>query len=700
MKQTNLVLNNKDLSSLQSYLDDKDYVAFDIETTGLDRNTSEIIGVSVCAEEHISYYVVLSKWNKELNKLEYLETNETIEAFLKSLLPKKLIMHNGIFDTSMVEARYSIKLIDSLFHDTMLSGHLLDENSKIGLKDRSEQIFGADSKIEQTQMKNSALSNGAKLTKKQYELYKADYELIGHYGAKDALLTLRLFYHDVTQLFEQGLDAFFYEQEVMPLCKGPTYDLNTVGLKVDTFKLTTLKSQLEAECAQLKAFIEAETLPYVKSKYPGTGKTNRFNIGSSKQLSWLLYEVLKLEFVGLTEEGKDLCKHLTFKTPYAPHTKRQFIELVRSHKGQTWQNSKFKVKKITDPWNYISCGKESLEKVKIRYKWAASLLEYSKSLKLLKTYVDGILSRITYGVINPSFKQAGTTSGRYSSSNPNFQNLPRKDKRIKNCIVARDGKVFVGADYSQLEPRVFASFSNDYRLLKCFEDGDDFYSVIGTEVFNKSDCSLKKDDENSFAKQYPSLRDISKVIGLSATYGTTAPKLAPALNKSIQEAQQILDDYFLKFDSVQEFMKSCHTQAVDKGVVYSLFGRPRRIPYATTIPEMYGNTEHSKLPYLARNSLNLAVNHTIQSTAASIMNRAAIKCKELCRQKEINNVLWKEVKIVMQVHDELILEGPANLADEMSKILKSSMENTVKLPKVALIADPVSGTNLSDLKIS
>jgi DNA polymerase-1 len=294
--------------------------------------------------------------------------------------------------------------------------------------------------------------------------------------------------------------------------------------------------------------------------------------------------------------------------------------------------------------------------------------------------------------------QIGTTSGRYSSKMPNFQNLPRDDKRVKSCIVARPGKVFIGSDYSQLEPRVFASFSGDERLLACFENGDDFYSVIGASVFGVKGCSLKKDDKDSFAKKYPEYRQISKAISLSATYGTTAGKMAQVLNKSQDEAQGIIDDYFESFPSVKQLMLKAHNDAKANGRVTNLFGRPRRMPDALMIGRLFGKTAHADLPYEYRNVLNLAINHTIQSTGASIMNRAAIAFHTNCKLLSQYDPKWKEVRIIMQVHDEIIAEGPEELRTQMIEVLKDAMENTVILPGVKLIADPVAGKRISDLK--
>ncbi len=691
-----------ELKVLTDLLGTEEYWSFDTETSGVTKD-AEIIGFSVAASSEVGYYVIMQEWDVTTKVLVTVIDPREVVNFFKVLKIRKLVMHNGPFDCRMVYNNFGIQLIDSLHTDTMILAHLVDENRQVGLKELGVSIYGKDASKEQHEMKESVSRNGGELTKANYELYKADSELLARYGAKDAILTINLFYHLMEDLYAQGLDKFFYEDESMPLLKGPTYQLNDTGLKVDHEKLQDLKKVLEVECMEAKAYIHAEIFEYVKHKYPGTGKTNVFNIGASKQLAWLLFIQLGNPFNTLTKGGRDACKALGLKLPYTLAAKREFIEQVTASKDRVYAepviNKKTgklgKPKKFQDPWQYMACGKESLGQLATKYKWVARLLEYSKNLKLLNTYVEGIQSRMRYNVIHPSFLQHGTTSGRYSSKQPNFQNLPRDDKRIKSCIIARPGKVFVGADYSQLEPRVFASFSKDERLLASFKSGDDFYSVIGAEVFEKYDCSLKKDDASSFAKLHPTLRNISKVVALSSTYGTTAPKMAPTIGKSINDAQDIIDNYFEKFPSVKALMLESHEMAKTDGKVYNLFGRPRRIPLAMNIPK---KTRHAELPYEARNILNLAINHRIQSTGASIMNRAAIAVYKYCKDLEAEDKAWADVKLVLQVHDELILEGPEHLANEMVIVLKHAMETTTTLPGVDLIAEPKVAYNLADLK--
>jgi len=692
--------------ALTEYLKDKEYVAVDTETTGVNEE-SKVIGLSISAELNVGYYVVFAYWDTESQSLIELETCQGARRFLIDLgMRCSLIMHNAIFDCNMLRNNFGVDVMPALHTDTMILAHLLNENRHNGLKELGVTFFGDDATTEQKLMKESVAKNGGQLTKAHYELYKADCDLIARYGAKDTILTLKLFWVLLEQLYEEGLDKFFYEDESMPMLKSATYDLNRYGLKVDTDKLQRLKGELEAECFKQKAFIYKEITPLVKDEYPGTNKKNTFNIGSSKQLSWLLFAKLEEPFSILTKEGRNVCKALGLKLPYTNVAKREFIYTVGLIKGEVYAEAGYnpktkkatRPKKIGDAWNYLSSDKGSLKKYANKYKWVETYLEYNRNLKLLNTYVNGIQEKLQYGTIRPQFLQHGTTSGRYSSKQPNFQNLPRDDKRVKACIVARPGFVLVGADYSQLEPRVFASFSQDSRLMACFENGDDFYSVIGAEVFNTPRCSMKKDDKDSFAKKYPEYRTIAKTIALSVTYGTTAPKLSPVLDKSIQEAQEIIDNYFESFPSIKTLMLDSHTEAKKHGRVTNLYGRPRRMPEAKNIESVCGQTPHNELPYVFRNILNLSVNHRIQSTGASIVNRSAIAFKNACRLLAEEDILWRDVHLVLQVHDELVVEGPESLATDIVRVLQDAMENTVSLPGVKLVAEPKVAKNLADLK--
>ena len=234
-------------------------------------------------------------------------------------------MHNAIFDCAKTTRNFGVELMPSLHADTMVMAHLVDENSSIGLKELSTKLWGDSAKQEQEEMKASIEKNGGRCTEKNYELYKADSELIAKYGAKDTILTLKLFNHLSKTLRKQKLEDFFYKEESMPLLKGPTYEMNTTGLQVDFQALLETKQELEKEIANAKVFIYDNIKDYVIGKYPGTNKKNTFNITSNAQLAWLIYGVLGLEFGTLTKEGKIVCRALGMaQLPYTAYQKKQF----------------------------------------------------------------------------------------------------------------------------------------------------------------------------------------------------------------------------------------------------------------------------------------------------------------------------------------------------------------------------------------
>jgi DNA polymerase I-like protein with 3'-5' exonuclease and polymerase domains len=725
----------EELERVKEYLANPefDFVAFDTETTGVEKD-SEIIGYSISCEVGVGIYVLLAEWvvdneqkpcphcppvqftksgkpkkNQKKCKVckglgfEILDKGKLVRhpelkaasrPLIESLLNKRMIMHNGIFDCEVVNREFGVQLLPALHTDTQELAHVLNENESAGLKEVASRLYGEDATAEKEAMKASVIANGGIWQEKRggiKEMYKADPDLIALYGAKDTVLTLNLFYELIPQLFAEGLDKFFYEEESMPLIKGPTYHLNSSGLKVDLNRIKQIEKELSEECSRLKAEIEESIAPLVSEKYPngfGSKKPGAFNIGSAQQLAWLLFVKLDNYFLHLTPGGKKVAKDFVGRIPYSNKAKREFMQALEENN--------------LNPAKYLKCDATALEAYEGKYPWAGKLLQYRAAGKMLKTYVGGIKKGVRYGIIYPSFLQHGTTSGRYSSRDPNFQNLPRDDKRIKSCIISRPGKVFVGADYSQLEPRVFASVSQDPKLMESFAKGQDFYSVIGVELCEEQvrawerktgkKIGLKKKDENFFGNIFEDERQVSKTFCLATPYGTSAFQQSEKLKRPHAECQAIIDTYFAKFPSVEAMMLESHAIVKRDGVVFNLYGRPRRIPEAMEIEEIFGNFPHSELPYEARTLLNLAMNHRVQSTAASIVNRSAIAfCKKIL-------ALGINAKIVLQVHDEINVECDEKDAELVAQILKECMETTVTLPGVALQAEPKIARSLAELK--
>lgn len=718
-----LVEDTETLSRVRAYLanEEFEYVAFDTETTGVTKD-SEIIGFSIACETFIGIYVVLAYWEvstavedckvcggkapaivltkkgtpKKQKKCKGCDDQRQVQIkggrlvynpelkaasrdIMLDLQKKKLIMHNSPFDCDMVEREWKIPLMDSVHTDTMELAHLLNENESCGLKEVASVLYGEDATEQQEAMKASVLANGGRWVEsgknRIKEMYKADKDLMGKYGAKDTILTLKIFYSLIPILFEEGLDKFFYEEESMPLMRGPTYQMNTVGLKVDIPRMKSLEADLEDECTRLKREVEDLVEPLIDDRWPFAGK---FSVSSNQQISWLLFIRLGETFNTLTKGGKKVAKEMLGKIPYDNKNKRAFIqECIDCDRA---------------PWKYTQADADTLELYKSKYEWVSKLLELRSAAKTLSTYVQGILRGVRYGIINPSFLQAGTVTGRYSSRNPNFQNLPRDDKRIKECIISRPGRILVGADYSQLEPRVFASVSQDPDLMGCFAKGEDFYSVVGAPIFGKEDCSMIKSDPNSFAKKHEDLRNISKAFALATPYGTSAFQQAQKLGLPQKRCQEIIDNYLSRYSSVYEMMLESYDMVLTHGVVYNLYGRPRRLPAGLEIREIYGDVDHGELPYEARNILNSAMNFRVQGSAGSIVNRAMIRFFNRMRE------LGLDAKLVIQVHDEIIVECRVEDVEIVKVELKNAMEKTTTLPGVELIAEPHASTIMAELK--
>ena len=678
------ILNSpEEVRELVAYLQDKELIAYDSETTGLtDRH--QVVGISVCAEESVAYYVVLAYWDIVDKCLRYNPLVPEVRGLLNSLKGKSLIMHNGVFDCMMADSNFQVRLIDSLYADTMILAHLLDENRPVGLKPLAAALYGEDARAEETEMKASVLKNGGTWLATNKEMYKADPQILGKYGAKDAWLTFKLFQDLVPKLVSAGLDKFYFEDESMPLLRGPTYDLNVIGMTVDVQELSKLKAALLAESEECKAFIMRELAPRIKDRW-GT----KFNLNSPSQLSELLFSIYKLEFGSLTKAGKEVCKYLNMRIPYVASQKRLFIAECLQRQGEMMSppmivNGKKKAgKKLGTPWKYIAADKEAIKPLTKRYEWIQRLADYQKKQKLLGTYIKGVEERVQYGIVRSSYLQHGTKTGRLSSQNPNLQNLPRDDQRIKHCYKSRPGKVFVAADFSQLEPRTFASYSQEPKLMAAFDGTSDFYSVVGIDTFEIFDAvPLKAGPENAFGTKYKKLRDVAKAEALAFTYGATPFKVSKITGRTVEETADDRVRYFSKFPGAKQIMLEAHELVKKQGWVENLFGRKRHIPEAKMIGKWYGNVDHEDLPYEARNLLNQACNFRIQSTGASIVNRSIIAFYKMIREKGI------DCQLVSQIHDELVIECSERDAEAVSLLLRHCMENTVILPGVPLEAIP------------
>lgn len=284
----------------------------------------------------------------------------------------------------------------------------------------------------------------------------------------------------------------------------------------------------------------------------------------------------------------------------------------------------------------------------------AKILEYRKLAKLLSTYVDALpLLADSQDRLHTSFIQTGTATGRLSSRDPNLQNIPVRDengRRIRLAFTATEGNVLISADYSQIELVVLAHLSKDANLQKSFIEGTDVHRATASLIFGIP-----------YEQVTPDMRRSAKTINFGVIYGMSAFRLSNELGISRTQAKEFIDSYFATYSSVQSFMQETITKAEQTGYVETLFGRRR---YITAI--------NSKNKIEKSASERIAINTPIQGTAADIVKKAMIKVNQELLTK------YPDAKLLLQVHDELIAECPSSQADQVSSIIKASMESIVQ----------------------
>ena len=309
-----------------------------------------------------------------------------------------------------------------------------------------------------------------------------------------------------------------------------------------------------------------------------------------------------------------------------------------------------------------STNAEVLEDLKDKHPAVSLLLEYRQLAKLKSTYTDGLQNCVAQdGRIHTTFNQTEARTGRISSLEPNLQNIPVRTelgKKLREFFIAEDGKVLVDADYSQIELRVLASIANDQNMISAFKSGADIHTATAAQVFGLPIDMVT-----------PVLRSRAKAVNFGIVYGIGAFSLAKDIGVTRKEADNYIKNYLASYPNVALYMENTIKNAKLNGYVTTLFGRRRYLPELSSSNGM-----------LRAFGERVARNAPIQGTAADIIKLAMIK---------VFDTLKREVpsaKLILQVHDELIVECDKKDAETVSGILKTEMENAVHL-SVKLIAD-------------
>ena len=309
-------------------------------------------------------------------------------------------------------------------------------------------------------------------------------------------------------------------------------------------------------------------------------------------------------------------------------------------------------KKTKTGW---STNADVLEKLQGKHPIVDQVLEYRMLTKLKSTYADGLLKVISPdGRIHTNFQMTVTATGRLSSTEPNLQNIPVRKQlgaQIRKMFVASPGMCLVDADYSQIELRLLAHISGDETMRDAFLSGEDFHAVTASNVFNVP-----------LEEVTPTLRSRAKAVNFGIVYGISAYSLAQDIGVWPSEAKAYMDAYLDKYHGVRDYMKSIVEQAREDGYVSTLYGRRR------SLPELKSSNFNTR-----SFGERVALNMPIQGTAADIIKLAMVNVARRLKEEDLR------AKLILQVHDELIVECPEDEAERVQEILKTEMEHTADL---------------------
>lgn len=405
-----------------------------------------------------------------------------------------------------------------------------------------------------------------------------------------------------SELEKTGMMKLYREVE-MPTAYF-LYQMERVGVKADISVLEQLAKKLDRKIVELESDI-----------YDLAGE--EFNINSPKQLGVILFEKMKLPFAKKTKTG-------------------------------------------------YSTSADILEKLKTEDPIISKILDYRQFTKLKSTYAEGLAVFIeSDNRIHGKFNQMITATGRISSTEPNLQNIPIRmemGREFRKVFKAKDGFVFLDADYSQIELRVLADMSDDEHLIQAYKNGDDIHRSTASKVFH-----------TPFDEVTDLQRRNAKAVNFGIVYGISAFGLSQDLGTTRKEADEIIKKYFATYPAIKAFLDEKVKEAKETGYSYTKFGRRRPVP------------EIKSSNFMQRSfGERIAMNSPIQGTAADIIKIAMIKVARKLKEEKLRS------RIVLQVHDELLVETSVDEIEKVKEILISNMQSAAEL-KVPLIAEVEQG---------
>ncbi|MCF7911367.1 MAG: DNA polymerase I [Candidatus Cloacimonetes bacterium] len=549
-------------------------LAIDTETTSKDPLLAELVGISLCWEDDVAYYLPLA--HQMAANLDVEVVREKLQAVLKG---KILAAHNYKYDYLVLkQAGWEL---DNPVFDTMIADYLLQPTERHSLDTCAKKYFNY------TMIPISDLIGKGS---KQITFDLVDTATACRYSAEDAWMTWKLYNSLQQNLKDSGLENLNKNLEIPLLFT--LAKMEEQGVYLDQKFLKKLSNQVQEAIGRITQEI------YKISEI-------QFNLNSTQQLAKILFEKLGIPSVKKTKSG-------------------------------------------------YSTDQSVLEKLAADHEIARLILDYRMLNKLQSTYINSLPALVNARTnrIHSSFNQTIASTGRLSSSNPNLQNIPIRTelgKEVRKAFCAKKpGWSIVSADYSQIELRVFAILTRDDTLIRTFQEDKDIHRKTASLIYKIAETEVTADQ-----------RRYAKVINFGLLYGMGAYRISNELSVSRQEAQKFIDDYFLNFPTVRHFIDEHLQKAAATGYVATILGRKLALPDL--------NSSNRQLREAAQ---RIAVNMPVQGSAADIIKIAMNKLHLLLKDRP-------EIKMLIQVHDELVFEIRDDLLEEAQKMIREVMESAI-----------------------
>lgn len=694
------VITSKD--ELSQYIDEairNGIIAIDTETNNsLEPLTCLLMGACIYTPGQLSAYIPVHHTQPDTDILiENQLTESDIKEQFERLSNTKILMHNGKFDYEVIKCTCNCVL--NIYWDTEIAARILDENELAGLK--KQYILHIDSTQEKYDIEH--LFQGI-----PYAYVKP--EIFALYAATDAYITYRLYEWQKEQFNKPGNEKLFdlfmnVEMPIVPVCA----EMELYGIEIDKEYAKRLSNKYHKKVDEVNAKIDAEL-----SKY------------SDKISAWRLtkeanYKERNSKPNKTGEFTYKKSKNEQLENPPQLNSPTQLAILLYDILGTPAQDKK----------SPRGTGEEILQKINLPI--CDLILEKRGLEKLIGTYIDKIPECVNSkdNRLHAHFNQLGAGTGRFSSSNPNLQNIPSHVKEIRLMFRASDGDVFVGADFSQQEPRLLSAYSNDDTMIDAYKQNKDLYATIAAGVY-KNDYwdNMEHRQDGTPNPEGKKRRSNCKSLLLGIMYGRGAPSIAEQIHSTVEEAQQIINDFYKQFPKVKEWTEKTEKDAKVTGYVEDLWGRRRRLPdillpkytvkstktstefnpilytlgkvnnssaalvesYKKRLSKVKSRNDYQKIQqeaerdgiYIVDNGAFISqaerqcVNARIQGGAASMTK---VCMRKVFDDEELNRL---GAKLVLQIHDEVIVECPKQNAEavmsRLTYVMKTSVADKVQVP--------------------